>query len=54
MSNCSGIPNKIGSAEYQKDYKPQNNAGCGCRQTTTTAQKVVKRGCYLRYKIFSK
>ena len=24
------IPKPFGSAEYQKDYKPQNNSACGC------------------------
>lgn len=45
-----------GSAEYQKGYKPQNNLGCCCNcrnQSTTTSQKAIKRGCYIRHKIFS-
>jgi len=39
-----------GSAEYQKDYKPENHSGCGCKpQTVTTPKKVCH--CAIRYKI---
>lgn len=54
--SCGSTP-KEGSAEYGKEYKPQNNAGCccGCRSqtTTTTANSSIRRGCFVRYKIFS-
>jgi len=44
-------PKPFGSAEYQKDYKPQNNYGCGCNYTPEPPAKTIKRGCYIRYKI---
>jgi len=43
------------SPEFEKQYKPENNAGCcgGCRppaQATPEKRKVL-RGCFVRYKI---
>lgn len=41
----------FGSAEYQKDYKPQNHSSCYCNYTPVSKPKKVKKECYIRYKI---
>ena len=47
-----------GSPEYQKDYKPENNSGCGFKGKSraevlagTSSNRVVRRGCCIRYTI---
>ena len=46
-----------GSPEFQKDYKPENHAGCGFKGKSRaeilagTPSKGGKRGCCIRYKI---
>ncbi len=55
--SCSSSTPREGSAEYQKGYKPQNNSGCCCncrnQSNVTTSQRAIRRGCYIRHKIFS-
>lgn len=53
MDCCSGSRKPLKSSpEYDRQYKPENNAGCGCKKprTETPTKQKAKRGCYVRYK----